>query len=760
MALPTERETAVLQGETPQFSFRSFECSVRFRPEIRGGEPASNTSHISNRFMSVCRHLTTGMETAEADVETVVDELTLEEKIQLVHGAVDPDGTATGYLPGVDRLGIPELRLADGPLGVRVNGAPATLFPASIALAATFDPNLAREQGAAMGREANARGQDALLGPGLNLIRVPHCGRNFEYYSEDPVLTAAFAGAAVEGIQSADVIATPKHYVANNQETHRASVNVSVSERALRECYLPGFKAAVDAGAGSVMTAYNSVNDSFMSENRPLVTDVLKGEWGFDGYVVSDWFGAVSTVESANGGLDLEMPGVTRDELWEMFDLEPPEDDDDAVFGETADVSDGMPDMTNTGNFGGPLREAVERGDVPHARLDDMVTRILRQMERIGVLGGGRAASPPEDDGHRELAETIAARGTVLLENDGTLPLADDADVAVIGPGVEEISTGGGSSEMDALHEAPTATGIDARATGSVTVERGVPPIEKVSFFGGDDEGDDQRPDPTLDDAVSAAADADVAVVVVEDAAAEAVDRDDLTLPGGQDELVEDVAAVNDNTVVVVQSSGPVELPWRDDVSAVLESWYPGQADGDALAAVLFGDADPSGRLPVTFANEEDYPVTDDATFPGIDGEVQYDENLLVGYRYFDATEADPVYPFGYGLSYAAFEYRGAELVDERRVEVTVENVSDRAGREVVQAYVRPSNASDDRPVRELGGFEAVSIPAGETVTVDVDLDDLAFSEYDETAGWTALEGPFTIEIGRSARDVEFELTL
>ncbi|RDZ49980.1 glycosyl hydrolase, partial [Haloferax sp. Atlit-10N] len=182
---------------------------------------------------------------------------------------------------------------------------------------------------------------------------------------------------------------------------------------------------------------------------------------------------------------------------------------------------------------------------------------------------------------------------------------------------------------------------------------------------------------------------------------------------------------------VVVQSSGPVELPWRDDVSAVLESWYPGQADGDALAAVLFGDADPSGRLPVTFANEEDYPVTDDATFPGIDGEVQYDENLLVGYRYFDATEADPVYPFGYGLSYAAFEYRGAELVDERRVEVTVENVSDRAGREVVQAYVRPSNASDDLPVRELGGFEAVSIPAGETVTVDVDLDDLAFSEYD-----------------------------
>nr|WP_241768213.1 glycoside hydrolase family 3 C-terminal domain-containing protein [Haloferax sp. ATB1] len=676
------------------------------------------------------------------------------------NGAVDPEGTATGYLPGVERLGIPELRLADGPLGVRVNGAPATLFPASIALASTFDPELAREQGTAMGREAKARDQDALLGPGLNLIRVPHCGRNFEYYSEDPVLTAAFAGATVEGIQSADVIATPKHYVANNQELYRASVNVNVSDRALRECYLPGFKAAIDAGAGSIMTAYNSVNGSFMSENRPLVTDVLKGEWGFDGYVVSDWFGAVSTVSSANGGLDLEMPGVSRDELWEMFDIEPPEDDDDTVFGETKDVSDGMPDMTNTGNFAEPLREAVERGDVPRARLDDMVTRILRQMERIGAFDEDRSEVSAEDDGHRELAETIAARGVVLLENDGVLPLADDADIAVIGPGVEEISTGGGSSEMDALHEVPTATGIDARANGTVTVKRGIPPIEKVSFFGGDDEDDDQQPEPTLDDAVSAAADADVAVVVVEDAAAEAIDRDDLTLPGGQNELVEDVAAVNDRTVVVVQSSGPVELPWCDDVGAILESWYPGQADGDALAAVLFGDADPSGRLPVTFANEDDYPVTDDATFPGIDGEVQYDEDLLVGYRYFDATDADPVYPFGYGLSYADFEYRGAELVDDRRVEVTIENVSDRTGRDVVQAYVRPSNASDDRPVRELGGFTAVELPAGETVTVDVDLDDLAFSKYDETVGWTALEGPFTIEVGRSARDIEFEVTM
>ncbi|MFH5801011.1 beta-glucosidase [Haladaptatus sp. CMAA 1911] len=700
------------------------------------------------------------MAIADASVTKLVEELTLEEKVQLVHGAADPAGLATGYLPGVERLGIPEFRLADGPLGVRTNGQPATLFPASIALAATFDPTLARRQGVIMGREAKARNQDALLGPGVNLIRVPHCGRNFEYYSEDPVLTAAFARASVEGIQSEDVVATPKHYVANNQETNRASVDVDVSDRALRECYLPGFKAAVEAGAGSVMTAYNSVNGASMSENRQLVTDVLKDEWGFEGYVVSDWFGTVNTVSSANGGLDLEMPGITREEMWKAFGLEPNDGDSESVFGETDDVSDGMPDMSNTNLFADPLVEAVQTGEVPEERINDMVTRILRQMERIGSFDDDESEGETEKRGHRSVSESIAARGTVLLKNDDVLPLADDTDIAVVGPGVREITTGGGSSEMDALHEVPTAEGIQNRADGTVTVERGLPEVEQISFFGGSEDDDDRGPEPNFDDAIEAAADADVAIVVVQDSAAEAVDREDLRLPGRQEELIEEVAAVNDTTVVVVQSSGPIELPWRTDVGAVLESWYPGQSDGDALAAVLFGDIDASGRLPVTFANEEEYPISPKKTFPGEDGEVQYSEGLFVGYRHFDASDIDPIYPFGHGLSYAEFVYHSGEVVDDRQLRVTVENTSERDGREVVQAYAQPSVVEEDRPVRELAGFEPVTIPAGETVTVDVDLDDLAFTRYDETDGWTALEGPFTIEIARSATDTRLEVTL
>ncbi|WP_416841763.1 beta-glucosidase family protein [Haloferax sp. DFSO52] len=694
------------------------------------------------------------------EIEQLIEELTLEEKIQLVHGEADPEGLATGYLSGVERLGIPELRLADGPLGVRARGHPATLFPASIALAATFDPNLGRKQGVAMGREAKARKQDALLGPGVNLIRVPHCGRNFEYYSEDPVLTAAFAHSMVTGIQSEDVIATPKHYVANNQETNRASVDVDVSERALRECYLPGFKAAVDAGAGSVMTAYNSVNGSFMSENRSLVTDVLKSEWGFDGYVVSDWFGTVSTVGSANGGLDLEMPGITREEMWEVFGLELDVDEEGTVFDETEDMSAGMPDMSNTKWFAEPLAEAVRTGEVPEERVDDMVTRILRQMDRIGLFEGDRGEGNSTENDHRSVSESIAARGTVLLENDGVLPLADGVDIAVVGPGVREITTGGGSSEMDALYEVSTAEGIEDRANGDVLVERGLPKVEQVSFFGRDEDDTDQRPDPRLEDAVEAAATAEVAVVVVQDAATEARDRENLRLPGRQDQLVEEVAAVNENTVVVVQSSGPVELPWRSEVAAVLESWYPGQSDGDALAAVLFGDVDASGRLPVTFANERDYPTSTEETFPGAGGEVHYTEDLFVGYKHFDVSDVEPTYPFGHGLSYAEFSYHSVEAVDERQVRVTIENTADREGREVVQAYVSSESVGEDRPVRELAGFVPVDVQAGEIVTVDIDLEDLAFAQYDDSEGWTDLEGPFTVEIARSAGDTRLEVTL
>jgi len=709
-------------------------------------------------------------------IEALLARLSRAQKLALVRGATDPEGTATGYLSGVDEAGIPPFRLVDGPLGIRAEGHRATAFPASIATAATFDTDLARRQGAAMGREAMALGQDALLAPGVNVIRVPQCGRNFEYLSEDPVHAGTVGAGLIDGIQSADVVATVKHFVANNQETHRTTVSAEVDERTLRELYLPPFRSAVDAGVGSVMTAYNRVNGTHMSDHERLVGDVLKGQWGFDGYVVSDWYGLESTVGAANAGLDVEMPGVAAPGTAEAGDSDTADD-------EEFEWPDGIPDATRAGLFGDPLAEAIDSGQVPADRLDDMARRVLGQMDRFGRLDGSRTASEDgesddeageiDSQRHRDIAADVAARGTVLLDNDGVLPLADGTDVAVIGPNIDEPKLGGGgSSETTPVHSVTPAEGIESRAEGAVTTAFGVPQIESVSLFDllpfvGDDDADgtaadSDRRDPSLEDAVDAAAAADVAVVFVRDATTEARDRESLELPGRQDELVSAVAAANENTVVVVRSGGPVELPWREDVAAIIEQWYPGQADGDAAAAVLYGDRDPSGRLPVTFAPESEYPTAGaERRYPGVDEQAHYDEGVFVGYRHFDVVEVDPTYPFGHGHSYATFEYGDAEPAAEQTVAVAVENVADRPGREVVQAYVRPPSVEDaDRPVRELAGFAAVQLDAGERQTVTLTLDDLAFSRYASDSGWTVDSGTYTIEIGRSSRDVRTTVTV
>ncbi|MBV0922573.1 glycoside hydrolase family 3 C-terminal domain-containing protein [Halomicroarcula limicola] len=684
------------------------------------------------------------------EIDALVSELTRAEKLSLVCGTRDPDGTATGYLAGVGRLDIPPFRLVDGPLGVRAEGERSTAFPASLATAASFDPDLAREQAAAMAREATAHGQHALLAPGVNIVRVPHCGRNFEYLSEDPVLASDIGRALVEGIQSEDVVATVKHFVANNQETSRTTVSSDVDERTLRELYLPPFRATVEAGVGSVMTAYNRVNGTHMSDHETLVTDLLKDEWGFDGYVVSDWYGLETTVGAANAGMDLEMPGVP---------VEPEADDADEF-----EWPDGIPDATHAGLFGSPLAAAIDDGSVPAARLDDMVARVLGQMARIGLLDGAERTGELDSQRHRDLAERVAVRGTVLLENDGILPLSDDADVALVGPHVHEAKLGGGgSSETTPFHSQSPVDGLKERAAGSVTTARGIDAIESVSLFdllpfveGGRDDADSApESEPSLSDAVDAAANADAAVVVVRDATTEARDRDTLSLPGRQDELVSAVAAANDRTIVVLRSGGPVETPWRDDVAAIVQSWYPGQADGDALASVLYGDRDPGGRLPVTFAPAETYPTSDDRRFPGVDGVAHYDEGIFVGYRHFDTTDTDPTYPFGHGRSYATFEYGDAVALDGGTIEVSIENVAGRRGREVVQAYVRPPSVDGiDRPHRELAGFESLSLSPGESRTVSLSLDDLAFSRYDTDRGWTVDTGEYTVEIARSAQDV------
>ncbi len=682
----------------------------------------------------------------------LLEAMTRDEKLAMVHGATDPTERAAGYLPGVPRLDVHELRLVDGPLGVRIDGARTTAFPAALAGAATFDPGLVRHQGAAMAREVRSFGMDVLLAPGLNLIRVPQCGRNFEYYSEDPLLTGRCAAAAVEGIQSAGVIATPKHYVANNQETARARYRADVDERVLRELYLPGFHDAVDAGALAVMTAYNRVNSQYMSEHAAIVGGILKDEWGFPGFVMSDWYGTMSTVGAAKAGLDLEMPGVSPDR---------PEDADeqakaDPPPGMLRPFHEGMPETVESGFFGRALAEAIDRGDISADRLDDMVERILSAMERIGRLDGDDPSMAVDWDEHGELATTIAARGTVLLENDDILPLAETTDVAVIGPNVDAVTLGGGgSSEVEPRAPVATAAGIRARAEGNVTVARGGPRIRTPSMFdlmrgrgviGAAEEG------PSREAAIRAAGEADVAVVVVRDWRSEGLDRADLRLPGQQDELVSMIADANDRTVVVLQTGGPVETPWRDEVAAILQAWYPGQADGAALARVLYGDVDASGRLPVTFARTDAYPTSDETRFPGKDEWVAYEEGMGVGYRYFDRAEVDHLYPFGHGRSYADFAFRDTVATGPRRIQAEVENTSGRDGHAVLQAYVEPPDSSVDRPLRALGGFAGVDVVAGGTRTVSLDLDERAFSHWDD--GWVPPNGTYTVRVGRSATDL------
>ncbi|WP_181685361.1 beta-glucosidase [Halorhabdus salina] len=707
--------------------------------------------------------------------ENLFDELTRSEKRQLTHGVTDPDQRATGYIPPIERLDIPALKVVDGPLGVRIPGESSTAFPAPLALAATFDTDLASEYGEALGRETRGKDQDVLLAPGMNLLRVPQNGRNFEYFSEDPVHAGTFAASVVAGIESMDVIATPKHYLANNQETQRAAIDVQVGERALRELYLPAFHDAIEAGAGSVMTAYNTVNGTRMSDHRYLLREVLKGEWDFAGFTVSDWFGTEDAAAAANGGLDVEMPGISREEMVASMDAEGegPEDSDGGTEAPT-DVGDdegfelpeelqgGMADAATCERYAETLEALVESGEVPAERLDDMAERVLGEMERHNMFDADRKAGAVDTEAHRDIAERVAARGTVLLQNDGVLPLADDDDVALIGPNVEEtILGGGGSSETSPIVETDPVEGISARAAGTVTVEHGLPRVEGISLVDmltGNFEDDEPEGEVNIEAGTDAAANADVAVVFARDVATEAMDRESLALPDRQNDLIEAVAEVTDRTVVVLNTSGPVETPWRADVAAIVQNWYPGQAHGDAIAAVLYGDRDPAGRLPVTFAPEGSYPTADERRFPGVDGKAHYDEGVFVGYRHFDAADDEPTFPFGHGHSYADFEYVDATL-DGDTLDVTVENVADRTGTEVVQAYVRPPAVDGiDRPKRELAGFAAVDLAPGDRETVTIDLDDRAFARYDDEAGWTVDPGEYVIGVARSSRDVRLEV--
>ncbi|MER6302521.1 glycoside hydrolase family 3 C-terminal domain-containing protein [Kitasatospora sp. NPDC001539] len=641
----------------------------------------------------------------EQRIESLLAQLTTDEKVTLLRGLDAPDGVhSVGYVRGVPRLGIPPLLLSDGPAGIR-DGQPATALPAPVALAAAFDPRLAAGYGDVLGREARARGYQVLYGPMVNIVRIPQGGRNFETLGEDPFLAGQLAAAEVRGIQAQNVAAQVKHYAANNQEDNRQSYSSDVDERTLTEIELPAFRAAVRSGrAWSAMCGYNPVNGIWACENFPLLRDVLKGRWGFDGVVGSDYPATHSSVNAAAGGLDQEFGGST---------------------------------------YFADLPAAVSDGRLAPAVLDDQVRRVLRLMARTGALDG---AQPPASDpaaGARD-ARAAAAAGTVLLRNQGAvLPL--DAtrlkSVAVIGPWADRAYTGGGGSSHVTPYAEHTVTprqGIAARAGASVSVR----------YHPGDDPGA----------AASVATGADAAVVVVGDEETEGADRGSLDLAPADDALIRAVAKANPHTVVVLNTGGPVTMPWLDAVPAVVEAWYPGEQSGAALADVLFGDADPAGRLPVTFPTSAGAaPIQDPAQYPGTDGAYHYTEGLKVGYRWYDASGTAPLFPFGHGLSYTAFDYAnlsvtGPDAAGRVRVSFDLTNRGSRTGTEVPQLYVAfPSTAGE--PPQQLKAFDKVTLAPGRSTRVELQLDRSSFSVWDQdTHGWRIPGGQYGLTVGSSSR--------
>lgn len=794
---------------------------------------------------------------------SLVSEMTTADKIAMLHGTTDPEGLAgAGYLPGVPRLGIPELRLTDGPLGVRTS-EPATAMPAPIGLASTFDPQLAADYGQVIGSEGKAHGQDVLLAPMTNIVRTPLAGRNFETLGEDPYLASRLVSRDVEGIQQQGLMATVKHYVANNQEEDRQSVNVNVSQRALREIYLPAFKAAVDADVASIMCAYNRINGEYNCEHAATLNTILRDEWGYEGFVVSDWYATHSTEASIQAGLDLEMPNGTY--------------------------------------YGEPLADAVADGTVDESLLDRSVERILRQMSRFNMLDGDQEEDADIDtEAHAEVARETAEAGSVLLRNENnTLPWnADDiGTVAVIGPTAERLLFGGGGSSavepletvspLEALRNA-LGDDVDIRYAPGISLDG--EPVPASALRAGDsndseglqamNEGGTQRIDSTIDfvgdnalaagsnwtwtgqliapetgdyrlliqteggsgsvtldgeqvartgglfsnrllnsadglnvasyavsfeagsshtleitgeagasigvnsgdpdaelqirfawvspeirqqafaEAEDLAGQADHVVVFGFNEGTEGQDRDTLDLPLFQNELLDAVTAAADNPVVVLNTDGPISMPWLEQSSAVLETWYPGQEGGRAIADMLLGNATPGGRLPVTFPTSLDNsPTASERSYPGVDGQVHYDEDTLVGYRWYDYYDVQPLFAFGSGLTYGEVEYSNAQLSttdDGYSVQVTVRNSGDHTAVAVPQVYIGSASGT---PVvmapKQLAGFAHVNLEPGESQDVEIPLTDQVLRYWSEDeGGWVPDSGEHEVYLGQSVSQV------
>jgi beta-glucosidase len=633
--------------------------------------------------------------------------MTLDEKILEIH--MMDQKAHPREVAGVDRLDVPTMRITNGPAGAGPGDArptqPGTALPAAIALAASWDPDLATKFGQVLGSEVAARGEHVVEGPGVNIARVPRNGRNFEYFGEDPYLSARMGVAEIEGIQHEHVIAEVKHFACNNQETNRKTINEIVDERTLREIYLPAFEAAVKEGhVAAVMAAYPSVNNQFCSENVHLLKDILRGEWGFTGFVQSDYTGTHGADGGAKAGLDLSM---------------------------------------KADHYGAEMKTAVASGQVSESTIDTMVARRFAQMYRFDMMDGPRIPQPLAQKEDGAAARAIADQCAVLLKNEGDLlPLnaAKLHTVAVIGPYAGAAHTGGGGSSMvKAIYTVSPVDGIKNHVASNVSV---------IYNDGAD-----------LAKAAAVAKDADVALVMVGNKDSEGKDRTDLRLPKGQDALVAAIAAANPRTVVVLKTGGGVLMPWIDHVPAILEGWYPGEEDGNVVADVLFGSVNPSGRLPMTFPQSESQtPVSTPQQYPGVNGTAIYSEKLLVGYRWYEAQNQAPLFPFGFGLSYTTFAMKDLQVSPPKSgrysVSVDLTNTGKRDGAEVVQVYVAaPPSAGE--PPKQLKGFKKVMLKAGETRYVEIALDPRAFSIWDVEANrWRVFAGEYQVLVGNSSGDL------
>jgi beta-glucosidase len=708
----------------------------------------------------------------EAKVDALLKQLTLEEKIKMIHAN---SAFAAG---GIPRLGIPEMMTSDGPHGVRpeqgrnwkgVKGAndAGTYMPTNNALASTWNPELGYAFGTVLGSEANARGKDIILGPGINIMRAPLNGRNFEYLSEDPFLVARMVTGYIRGVQSQGVSACVKHYAANNQEVHRDDIDVEMSERALREIYLPGFKAAVQqGGVYSLMGSYNKFRGTYATENAYLMNDILKGEWGFKGVVMSDWGSVHDTQEALRNGTDLEM-GTDLVLMSKGIDQSA-----------TASGVTGQPDLVNGSSkdlydhffLADAALEAIKKDASLVPLLDDKVRRILRVMYATHQLGDTkRQPGAYNTKEHQATALKVAEEGMVLLKNDGILPLKKSVKtIAVIGENAtRENSMGGGSGQVKAKYEITALQGLKNELGSNTT----------ITYARGYKIARGQQADAQLiAEAVAAAKAADVAIIVGgsthgfdytkwSDNAydAEGVDKPDLKMPFGQDELVKAVLAANPNTVVVLLGGGPIEVSnWAGQAKGIVEAWYPGMEGGNALAHILFGDVNPSGKLPITFPVKlEDSPAHKLGEYPSTPGnplKQTYKDDIYVGYRYYDTYKVAPQFAFGHGLSYTTFKYDNLSVTPGTKsatVKVRVTNSGKTAGAEVVQVYVHDEQASVKRPEKELKGFQKVFLKPGESKTVTVALDSEAFQFYSENQKkWVLEPGKFEVLVGSSSRDI------